>query len=242
MHIVSQSAPTILFEDARLLAINKPAGLVVHSDGRTEEPSLVDWVMEHYPELEEVGGLHTLDSGRYEKRWGIIHRLDRDTSGVLLIAKDAETFLDVQRQFIERKTEKTYHAIVWGTLPEKNGLIELPIGRSRVDFRQWAVAPIARGTLHPAITEYHVLGDYDGFTLVELHPKTGRTHQLRVHLLALGHPILVDTRYAPERGKALGFTRLALHAYNIRFTYQGQSHEITAPYPEDFEGAVRLFA
>ncbi len=239
---MSQSAPTILFEDAHIIAINKPAGLVVHSDGRTEEPSLVDWVKANYPTLEEVGGLHTLDSGRYEKRWGIVHRLDRDTSGVLLIAKDGDTFLDLQRQFIERKTDKTYHAIVWGTMPEKDGVIELPIGRSRVDFRQWAVAPIARGTLRPAITEYHVLGDYSGFTLVELRPKTGRTHQLRVHMNALGHPIIVDTRYAPERGKALGFARLALHAYKIKFSYLGHSKEITAPYPEDFETAVKSFA
>ena len=165
---MSQSIPTILFEDEFLLAINKPAGLVVHSDGRTSEPTLVEWVAEHYPALEGIGGLHTLDSERYVSRWGIVHRLDRETSGVILIAKEAQTFLDLQRQFVERKTEKVYHAITWGIFEQKEGTIDAPIGRSRGDFREWTVGANARGTLRSAITDYQVLAEHDGCSFVEL--------------------------------------------------------------------------
>lgn len=231
----------IIYEDERLLAINKPAGLVVHADGRTEEPSLTDWVKTHYPSLEAVGGLHTLDSERYAARWGIVHRLDRATSGILLIAKDDVTFFELQRQFISRKIMKTYHAIVWGIFEQKQGIIDLPIGRSRDDFRKWAVAPEARGTLRAAMTEYAVLGEHDGCSFVVLHPKTGRTHQLRVHLKALGHPIVGDSRYGREKGEIFGFTRLALHAQKIEFLYKGKSMTIEAPYPADFLHAKKLF-
>lgn len=234
--------PTILFEDEQLVAINKPAGLVVHSDGRTTEPTLVDWVKEHYPMLEEIGGLHTLDSERYVPRWGIVHRLDRETSGVILIAKDQQIFLDLQRQFLERKTEKTYHAIAWGVFIEKAGIIDAPIGRSRSDFREWTVGSNARGTLRPAITSYRICAEKNECSFVELKPKTGRTHQLRVHLKSLGHPIISDKRYAPEKGTAFGFTRLALHAQKIAFEYQGKEKTIIAPYPEDFIFAMKKFS
>ncbi len=233
--------PDILYEDEHLVAVNKQSGLVVHSDGRTEEVTLQEWVAKRYPELEEVGGLHTLDSGRYIKRWGIVHRLDRATSGVLLIAKDDPTFLSLQRQFIEHAVAKTYHAVVFGLLDNAAGVIDLPIGRDRRDFRQWTVPPHARGTLRKAQTEYRVLGEYNEASLLELKPKTGRTHQLRVHLLALGHPIVGDDRYAPERGSMLGFTRLALHAKAITFLYDGRPKTIEAPYPADFAYIVGSF-
>lgn len=238
---MSQTDPVILFEDEHLLVINKPAGLVVHADGRTTEATLSDWVKERYPGLKDIGGLHTLDSGRYIERWGIVHRLDRDTSGVLLVAKDEQTFLDLQRQFLERKIEKTYHAIVRGMLEKDHGRIDMPIGRNRADFRQWAVAPHARGTLRPAVTDYAVLGEYDDHSFLELSPKTGRTHQLRVHLSALGHPIAADTRYGGTKASACGFKRLALHARKIGFLYAGKKMEIVAPYPADFEKAAPLF-
>lgn len=231
----------LLYEDKNLLVISKPAGLVVHSDGRTVEATLADWVKGKYPELKDIGGLHTLDSGRYSERWGIVHRLDRDTSGVLLVAKDAQTFLDLQRQFLERKIEKTYHAVVRGTMEDDEGTIDMPIGRNRADFRQWAVAPHARGTLRSAITDYKVLGEYDNCSFLELSPKTGRTHQLRVHLSALRHPIVGDTRYGTTNVPVCGFKRLALHARKIVFLYEGKKMEIVAPYPDDFEKAATLF-
>jgi 23S rRNA pseudouridine1911/1915/1917 synthase len=148
----------IIYEDDALLAVNKPAGLVVHSDGRTEEPSLTDWVLARYPANADIGGLHTLDSGRYAPRAGIVHRLDRETSGVVLIAKTDASFWPLQQQFIARTISKEYLAICAGAPKEKGGSIELPIGRSRADYREWTVPPHARGTLRAAVTTYALLG------------------------------------------------------------------------------------
>lgn len=235
---MSQVIPTILFEDAELLAVNKPAGLVVHADGRTTEPTLSDWVLEKYPELKEIGGFHTLDSARYASRAGILHRLDRETSGVILIAKNDETFYFLQRQFLDHSIEKTYTAIVEGTLDKKEGVIALPIGRSRSDFRQWTTGEDARGTLRTATTAYRVLNEGEGFSLLELKPQTGRTHQLRVHLKAIGHPIICDKRYGSLC--ALGFERLALHATTLTFEYpKGERRTIEAAPPADFTAALQ---
>lgn len=229
---------SILYEDEHLLAVNKPAGLVVHADGRTKEPTLTDWVLEKYPTLKDVGGMHTLDSGRYAPRAGILHRLDRETSGVILIAKNDETFYYLQRQFLDHSIEKTYNAFVAGVLEKKEGVTELPIGRSRSDFRQWATGEDARGTLRKAETAYRVLKEGGGFSFLELKPKTGRTHQLRVHLKALGHPIVGDKRYGSACD--LDFDRLALHAAKIAFEYpKGKRRIIEAPPPTDFKEALR---
>lgn len=233
--------PTILYEDADMLVVDKPAGLVVHSDGRTEEGTLSDLVLEKYPMLKDVGGMHTLDSGRYAPRAGILHRLDRETSGVIIIAKNDETFYFIQRQFLDRSIEKIYNAIVWGKLHQKEGVIDLPIGRSRSDFRKWTTGENARGTLRPALTEYRVLKENAEFSLLELRPKTGRTHQLRVHLLALGHPILCDSRY--ESPCALGFTRLALHALTLTLKLpNGEVRTFAAPLPLDFTTPLRTLS
>ncbi len=230
----------ILYEDEHLLGVNKPAGLVVHADGRTSEPSLSDWVLEKYPQLKDVGGMHTLDSERYAPRMGILHRLDRETSGVILIAKDDETFYFLQRQFLDHTIEKIYNAFVMGVPEPRQGVIDLPIGRSRSDFRRWTTGEDARGTLRPAITNYRVIGTDGTYSLIELMPKTGRTHQLRVHLRAIGHPILCDVRYDTPSG--LGFTRLALHARALHFTKpDGGRMIVEAPFPDDFKAIVAKF-
>lgn len=232
--------PEIIYEDGAMLAVNKPAGLVVHADGRTKEPTLTDWVLEKYPELKDVGGMHTLDSGRYAPRAGILHRLDRETSGVIVIAKNDETFYFLQRQFLDHSVQKTYLAFVSGTPSPQEGTIDLPIGRSKSDFRQWTVGADARGTLRTALTEYRVLKTNGEFSLLELHPKTGRTHQLRVHLKAHGHPIVCDARYGTP--PALGFTRLALHAQKLQLkTEEGTPKTFEAPLPADFETALAHF-
>lgn len=229
--------PDIIYEDKDVLVLNKPAGLVVHADGRTKEPTLSDWVMGRYPRMKDVGGLHTLDSGRYVPRAGILHRLDRDTSGVIIVAKHDEAFYFLQRQFLEHTAKKTYHAFVVGEPKEQTGSITLPIGRSRKDFRQWTTGGEARGTLRNAETHYRVLLSGDGYSLLELHPKTGRTHQLRVHLKALGTPILCDTRYGTPSG--LGFHRLALHAVGLQICLpSGGPHTFEAPLPQDFISAT----
>lgn len=226
----------ILYEDENVLAVDKPAGLVVHADGRTKEPTLTDWVLEKYPGLKDVGGMHTLDSGRYAPRAGILHRLDRETSGVIVIAKNDETFYFLQRQFLDHSIEKTYNAFVEGALEQKKGVVELPIGRSRSDFRQWTTGDDARGTLRKATTAYRVLKEGNGLSFLELKPKTGRTHQLRVHLKAIGHPIVCDKRYGSLC--ALGFTRLALHARSLTLSLlDGSRVTVEAPFPSDFKTA-----
>src|SRR3989338_167832 len=233
--------PEIIYEDGAMLAVNKPAGLVVHSDGRTKEPTLTDWVLAKYPGQKDVGGMHTLDSGRYAARAGILHRLDRETSGVIVIARNDETFYFLQRQFLDHSIEKTYVAFVEGVPEPKEGTIDLPMGRSRADFRQWATGDAARGTLRKAMSKYNVLESKAGFSFLELSPQTGRTHQLRVHLKAIGHPILCDKRYGSAC--ALGFTRLALHAQKLRLVLpSGESKTLEAPLPSDFEIALTRFA
>ena len=230
--------PSIIFENDSLVAVDKPAGLVVHSDGRTEESTLTDWVLKRHPELTDIGGLHTLDSGRYVPRAGILHRLDRETSGVIMIAKNDETFYFVQRQFLDHSIEKVYNAFVMGTPEPSEGVIDKPIGRSRADFRQWTVGGEARGTLRPASTRYRVLSAGGEYAFLELTPKTGRTHQLRVHLLSIGHPILCDERYGTPTG--LGFMRLALHAARLTLTLPGAERiTIEAPLPADFQEALK---
>ncbi len=234
-----------IYEDEYFLAVNKPAGLVVHSDGRTDEPTLVDWLSFEYPELENIGGLHTLDNGRYEKRFGILHRIDRETSGVILIAKKDEVFWPVQQQFISHTIEKIYLAFCKNKPKQEKGVIDLEIGRSRVDYRQWTVPPNARGTLRKSITEYELIlsGEVDGkeYSLIQFKPKTGRTHQIRVHAKASGFPILCDSRYEIE--SALGFDRVALHAFKLIFKHptSGNIIEIEAPLPEDFIFAKNKF-
>ncbi|KND46716.1 MAG: Ribosomal large subunit pseudouridine synthase D [Parcubacteria bacterium C7867-006] len=233
--------PTILYEDNNLLAINKPAGLVVHSDGKTKEPNLVDWLVLKYPEIKTVGE-HGRDSeGKEVLRSGIVHRLDRDTSGVMLVAKTQEAFENLKSQFQNHEVEKTYHAFVLGEMKTEKGVIDRPIGRSSKDFRMWSAQRGARGELREAITEYKVLAKKDGYTFVEVKPKTGRTHQIRVHFKAINHSLVGDSLYAPTQENKLGFARTALHSYRVNFSgLDGQSHTITAPYPEDFSRAVAL--
>lgn len=231
----------ILYEDSEVLAINKPVGLVVHSDGRTKEETLADWVHAHYPAISEaqVGESIVLSSGEEIKKPGIVHRIDRETSGVLLIAKTQESFLNLKAQFQARTIKKHYKTIAHGFFKDAHGTIDKPIGRSTGDFRKWSAEYGARGELREALTEYNVLGqgEVDGVKLsyLDVFPRTGRTHQIRVHLKAIGHPILGDKLYAPKAPFVLGFTRVALHASSIVFKgLDGEEKRVEAPLPDDF--------
>jgi 23S rRNA pseudouridine1911/1915/1917 synthase len=229
----------IIYEDEHVIAVNKPTGLVVHSDGRTKEPTLADWVHEKYPHMRDVGEPLVLATGEHIARPGIVHRLDRDTSGVLVIAKDQPTFLFLKKQFQDRDTEKIYRAFVYGNMKEEKGVIDLPIGKSKKDFRQRLAGTHARGTLRSAITEYKVLERSTDAAYLEVYPKTGRTHQIRVHLKAIQHPVIHDTLYAPNRPGILGFERLALHALKISVALpSGARATFEAPLPPDFEQAA----
>lgn len=229
----------ILYEDEGIVAVNKPAGLVVHADGKTEEATLVDWVMDHYPTAANVGEPIVLKNGDVIQRPGIVHRIDRDTSGVLLIAKTGEAFEYLKKGFQERDINKTYHTFVYGEMVEDDGVIDRPIGRSKKDFRLWSAQRGARGAMRDAVTHYVVKVRTKQVSYVEVTPKTGRTHQIRVHFKAINHPIVCDPLYAPTREPLLGFNRTALHASSIEFTaLSGEVVRVEAPLPEDFKRAL----
>lgn len=232
--------PVVLYEDGDVVAVNKPAGLVVHSDGKTIEPNLVDWLIAKYPEIRDVGEPGRDSHGKEILRSGIVHRLDRETSGVMLVAKTQGSFTNLKKQFQEHKIAKKYQAFVWGPFKEKEGIIDRPIGRSSSDFRKWSAQRGARGEMRDALTGYKVLGQNDDYSFLELFPKTGRTHQIRVHMKAINHPIVGDSLYAPERGNTLGFDRVALHSREVTFVgLDSLSHTIEAPYPKDFENGLK---
>lgn len=229
----------ILYEDQDILAINKPAGLVVHSDGRTEEPAVVDWFLKRYPEARGIGEPVVTSEGTELERSGIVHRIDRETSGVLLLAKTKKGFECLKEQFQNREVKKKYLAFIYGNLKEDHGSINMPIGRSPSDFRKWSASRGARGEKREALTYFRVLARGEGATLVEAQPKTGRTHQIRVHFRALQKPVVADSLYAEGKEKILGFDRLALHARSITFfNTLGKEITVTAPHPDDFKRAM----
>jgi 23S rRNA pseudouridine1911/1915/1917 synthase len=243
----------IIYEDADFVVVNKPAGLVVHGDGKTKEATLADWLIARYPAkgdyagIEKVGEPVTLSNGDIIWKPGIVHRLDRETSGALLVAKHQESYEFAKKQFQDRETAKVYHAFVYGLMKEpegKGGRIDRPIGRSINDFRKWTAERGTRGELREASTEYTVIKKTTDFSYIEARPLTGRTHQIRVHLKAINHPVLVDKLYAPNRATPpsdnLGFTRLALHALSLDFMLMsGKTITVTAPFPEDFKNAQK---
>lgn len=231
--------PTIIYEDNHFLVLNKPAGLVVHPDGKTEEPSLCDWLISQYPTIKEVGEPWTTPTGEIIYRPGIVHRLDRETSGVMVVAKTQEAFDHLKSQFQERETGKVYNAFVYGNIKEEEGTIDRPIGRSKTDFRKWSAQRFARGKLREAVTDFKVLERGNNITFVEVMPRTGRTHQIRVHFKAINHPIVADKLYAPNHEPVLGFNRLALHAQKLAFNdFKGQKQSFEAPLPADFVQAL----
>jgi 23S rRNA pseudouridine1911/1915/1917 synthase len=230
--------PEVLYEDEHILAINKPAGLVVHGDGRTKEPSVSEWFIEKYPGSKDVGE----EQGGIE-RPGIVHRIDRETSGILLLAKTIAGFRTLKEQFHNREIEKKYHAFLYGNLKEDHGTINFPIVKSKNDFRKRLAIASARmegrGEVREAITYYQVLKRTPEVTFVEAKPKTGRTHQIRVHFKALHHPVVGDSLYAKGQPPLLGFERLALHAREIKFkNVAGETISLKAEYPEDFQRAI----
>ena len=218
----------ILYEDADIVAVNKPSGLITHADGRTKEESAEDWFKEKYPDV------------KLERAY--VHRLDRDTSGVLVFAKNEKAYNFLCKVFHDRKVKKTYLAFVYGVPKKKKGVIDFDIGRSRKDFRLRSAQPKANGRLRDAVTRYEVIGEKGKYALLKVNPKTGRTHQIRVHLKAINHPIIGDSLYAPNRPLALGISRLGLHAYAIDLPLpSGINVSIVAPVPPDLAPAFALF-
>jgi len=235
----------IIGETDDYVVIDKPTGLMVHPDGKNNVVTLVDWILEKYPEVDGIGEPITTKDGVEINRPGIVHRLDRDTSGVMVIAKTRRMFKNLKTQFRNRRVRKTYLTFVYGRLKDERGLISRSIGRSKSDFRKWTASGGVRGEVREAATQYKVSAEYsDGpnkVSLLEAWPKTGRTHQIRVHMKAIGHCIVADSLYAEKQKPLLGFERLALHSYRlIFFSLDGEKKTFEAEYPEDFNKAIEL--
>lgn len=232
----------VLLENTDFLVVDKPAGLQVHADGRSPRPTLADWVLKNYPDLAQVGEPMVSSNGVKISRPGIVHRLDRDTSGVLVIVKNQETFDWLKERFQNHQVKKTYRAIVAGKVPKPQfglGRIDVPIGRSRSNPRLRVAHKLAKGKQRPAVTDYQVLKTGERFSYIEAYPQTGRTHQLRAHFKYLNHPIVGDSLYAPNQPIPWGLARQALHAYKISFVDPWERPiEVVAPLPPDFALAL----
>ncbi len=232
----------IIYEDADIVAVNKPSGVMTHPDGHTTDETASDWFAAHYPDSKEVGETQRLPNGTEIARPGIVHRLDRETSGVLVFAKTPEAHASLKEAFQNRDVKKTYLAFVYGVPKEGKGTIDFVIGRSRRDFRLRSAQPKAKGTLRDAITHYEVLGSNGTHALLNVRPETGRTHQIRVHLKAIHHPIVGDPLYAPGHPLDLGFSRLGLHALSLEIPLpSGGRTTLSAPLPPDLEAAKNSF-
>lgn len=239
--------PIVIYEDKEVLVVNKPYGMLVHEDWQKSEiPTLVEWFLARVPEAQGVGEQTATPDGKPLERSGVVHRLDRETSGVMILAKTAEAHTHLKAQFHDRLVHKEYRAFVYGRMHERWGSIDRPIGRSNKDFRLRSAQRGAKGTLRQALTEWERIGtgEYEGetFSYLKLNPKTGRTHQLRVHLKANDRPIVQDVLYAGkkrEQSNNLGLSRLALHAHVLQITLpNGQTERFIAPVPPEFELAA----
>jgi 23S rRNA pseudouridine1911/1915/1917 synthase len=221
------AAITILYEDEALLAVNKPAGMVTHPAYRHPDGTLWDAVLARQTRLGQG------------KPW-LLHRLDRETSGVILFAKTVEARRALVRQFERHTIQKRYLALLAGNLPDIAGMIDAPLARDPLDRRRTVVAPYGQ----PASTRYWRLASKDGVMLALAEPVTGRTRQIRAHFASVGAPLLGDTLYYPEgHWGALAASRAMLHAWRLGVQYPGTGARltITAPIPSDFVGAARRY-
>lgn len=223
----------ILYEDDALLVIDKPPGIVVNRANTVLEKTVEDWVKETY---------HTTID-----RAGIVHRIDKETSGILLIAKTPEAFLELQRQFKEREVKKTYLALVHGKLVPEEGVINAPVGRLPWNPERFGVVPGGKEAVTKYKSSKYIVVSSKGMeedcALVELYPQTGRTHQIRVHLKYINHPIVGDYLYAgrkTSRDDRVWAPRVMLHAWKISFTHPvtGKTLAIEAPIPDDMRRCI----
>lgn len=224
----------VIFQNDDFLVINKPAGIQVHPDFNEKENTIVNGLIVAYPEISAMEDDHVYS---YQLRPGIVHRLDKETSGILIIAKNKKSFLEFKTMFKEKTISKKYLAIVYGVLEEKVGVIDKPLARTTNYRKQTIAGKRTKTKIREALTNYEVLKDLgEKFSLVEVSPQTGRTHQIRVHLSAIGHPIVGDNLYRKKNyDKFEGATRHMLHASQIEFTLFGEKFNFTASAPKDFE-------
>jgi 23S rRNA pseudouridine1911/1915/1917 synthase len=239
--------PSVIYEDPRFAVIEKPAGWMVHPIARSEKeerksrkqilkhkdvPILTEWLLAKYPEIKDVG-----DDPKH--RPGIVHRLDRDVSGIMIVARTQEYFEYLKKSFQTHAVKKYYFAIVAGEMKEKHGFIDTPIGRRNGTVKR---SVFSTRQVKDALTEYRVLKKPgEDATLLEIQTHTGRTHQIRVHLSSIGHPIVGDPLYGGTKSKYTGAKRLYLHAFRIEFSPEaGKMLRLDTALPESFEDFLAL--
>jgi 23S rRNA pseudouridine1911/1915/1917 synthase len=229
----SEAIPlAVLFEDPDLIVVNKAAGMVVHPAAGNYEHTLVNALLHHCRgQLAGIGGV---------ERPGIVHRLDKGTTGCIVVAKNDAAHQSLVAQFKGRQVQKTYLAVCWGTLAKAAGKVETVIGRSERDRKKMS-ARVSRG--RAALSEYRVVKQFVHFALVEVKPHTGRTHQIRVHMAHLGHPLVGDAVYGRSGTGEIAVDRPLLHAYKLAFSHPrtGQRLEFTAPVPNDMSELCSQF-
>ncbi len=218
--------PKILHEDASLVVVDKPIGLITHASPGSPGPSLAS-----------VLAARGLAGGGDPDRPGIVHRLDKETSGLLVVARNEEALDELQRMMRRREIDREYVALVHGRPPSIAGRIEAPIGRDPQNRTRRAVDGVGS---RPAITHFELLETFPEHTLESAHLETGRTHQIRVHFAAIGHPVVGDPVYGPSSGDTLGMRHQALHAHRLAFDHPvtGERIEVTSPLPDEFQRAI----
>lgn len=243
--------PTLIFKNKNFIIVNKPAGMPVHEAKHSNDYTLCDWLLERFPEIKDVGDLpaEAFRQGGpafgQPYRPGIVHRLDKKTSGVMVVARTQQGFLRLKELFKSRGVEKIYLALVCGRLKEKSGVIRTAIGRLAktptkmgIDFGQGGIR-LAK----EAETEYRILREFALTSLLEVKPKTGRMHQIRLHLASIGHPVAGDAVYGGQNvcHKTLG--RYFLHASSLAFSYRpGELSKFETDLPPDLAGALKTEA
>ncbi len=219
----------ILYEDNDVIAVNKPSGILVHRASGQDGVALLDSLLKHSPKMKKAG--------EDEKRSGIVHRLDKEASGVLIAAKTPAAFTFLKKQFAERLTEKHYTVFVMGEVRENQGTINFPIARSTRRARMAARPTSQEGK--EALTHYTVIGRYTVGTLLDVKIETGRTHQIRAHMFAIGHPVAGDTLYVRKDIKGIALPRLFLHARSLTIDLpNGERKTIEAPLPKELEDSL----
>lgn len=221
----------VVYEDEDVIVVNKPKGMVVHPAPGHGDGTLVNALLHHCGDsLSGIGG---------ERRPGIVHRIDKDTSGLLIAAKNDEAHRRLSAQLADHTLHRTYECLALGRFSQDSGTVDAPIGRSQKDRKKMAVVPGGRA----AVTHWEVLGRYGGVTHLRCRLETGRTHQIRVHLAQIGHPILGDTVYGAKK-PVPGLHGQCLHASALAFVHPrtGEKMALTCPLPEEFEAYLRKLA
>ncbi len=218
----------IFFENENFLIINKPAGISVHDSEKEKDISLVDIVGRKFAEIKNIGD--------NPKRPGIVHRLDKETSGLLIVARSKKAFDFFQKAFKEKVIEKEYMALVWGVVKKDGGVIEGFVGKSKSNPTKQAFSQQSDKVANPkeSLTKYEVIKRFKDKTLVKLFPKTGRTHQIRLHLHGIGYPIVGDKKYANKKVRMENkkYPRHLLHASRLKFEFEGEKYDFKSPAKE----------